>query len=145
MLHIDRIKELLYLFVELKDMDDTGIARALNDAGLELEYAERVSAFFPSAFCRIAICHKYQIDFPDTYRVEWSDSEFEYKNEEVYKLAIELGATIYHNEPELAEIFNSIVTRSAEYNTVSRALAAGSDINGAKLSPTLYFGYDTLG
>lgn len=145
MIDREKIKGVLAVFLELIESDDSTISHKLVSQGLSLEDAERVSAFFPSAFCRIALSHKFDLGFPNSYKVEGHKGEFPYKNEPIYKLGIEIASDIYHNEPELGEIFNSIVTRSAEFNTVNNALNDGADITGAKLSATNYFGYKTLG
>ncbi|WP_308364879.1 MULTISPECIES: hypothetical protein [unclassified Microbulbifer] len=145
MIDREKIKEVLPVFLEMKESDDIEISEALKDQGLKLEDAERVSAFIPSAFCRIALSHKFNLGFPDTYCIEGKEDEFSYKEEPIYKLGIEMASEIYHNEPELAEVFNCIVTRSSEFNSVNNALNAGADIEGANYSPTNYSGYKTLG
>jgi hypothetical protein len=145
MIDREKIKDVLSVFLELRESDDSAISDKLKSQGLSLQDAERVSAFLPSAFCRIALSHKFDLGFPDSYKVEGQEGEYLYKDEPIYKLGIEIASDIYHNEPELGEIFNSIVTRSAEFNTVNNALNDGADIAGANLSATNYFGYKTLG
>ena len=145
MIYREKIKNVLSVFLELKDQNDSDISDRLVSQGLSLFEAERVSAFLPSAFCRIALSHKFDLCFPDTYKVQSVEGEFPYKAEPIYKLAIDIASDIYHNEHELSEVFNSIVTRSAEFNTINNALNEGAEITGASLSVTTYFGYRTLG
>ncbi|QSP94016.1 hypothetical protein LPB19_12540 [Marinobacter salinisoli] len=144
---IDRkkIEGVLPVFLELREKDDSAISVDLEQRGLSRDDAERVLAFLPSAFCRIALSHKFDLSFPDTYKVEGLEGEFPYRDEPIYKLGIEIASQIYHGEPGLSEVFNSIVTRSAEFNTVNSALNEGAELAGASLSPTNYFGYKTLG
>lgn len=141
----DKLKEVIPIFLEMKDSDDIAICNEIVAHGYKTEEAERISAFLPSAFCRIALGHKFDVEFPDTYKVQNQDGEFSYKEESIYKAAIELASHIYHNEPDLAEIFNSIVMRSSEFNVVNQALNEGAELSGAKLSAVVYFGYKTLG
>ncbi|TLX45067.1 hypothetical protein C1E24_20925 [Pseudoalteromonas phenolica] len=145
MINREKIKSVLSVFLELKKQNDSDISDRLESQGLSIFEAERVSAFLPSAFCRIALSHKFDLGFPDTYKVQGVEGEFPYKEEPIYKLAIDIASEIYHNEPELSEVFNSIVTRSAEFNTINKALNEGAEIAGACLSATNYFGYKTLG
>lgn len=145
MIDREKIREILPIFLELKGQEDSAISERLERQGLSLGEAERISAFFPSAFCRIALSHKFDLNFPDSYEVEGQEDKFSYKDEPIYKLGIEIASDIYHNEPELAEVFNSIVTRSAEFNSVNKALNDGAEIAGASLSVINYFGYKTIG
>ncbi|AXN34771.1 hypothetical protein [Vibrio coralliilyticus] len=145
MINREQIKEVLPVFLEMKESDDIEISEVLKAQGLKLEDAERVSAFFPSAFCRIALSHTFNLGFSDTYCIEGKEGEFSFQEEPIYKLGIEMASEIYHNEPQLAEVFNCIVARSSEFNTVNNALNAGADIEGANFSPTNYSGYKTLG
>lgn len=145
MIDREKVKNILPVFLELRDQSDSDISDRLESQGLSLSEAERVSAFLPSAFCRIALSHKFDLGFPDTYKVQGVEGEFPYKAEPIYKLAIDIASDIYHNEPELSEVFNSIATRSAEFITINKALNEGAEITGASLSATSYFGYRTLG
>ncbi|WP_339386762.1 hypothetical protein [Vibrio caribbeanicus] len=145
MIDREKIKEVLPVFLQLREQNDLFISNRLEHQGLRLDEAERVSAFLPSAFCRIALSHKFDLGFPDSYKVEGQNGDFSYKDEPIYKLGIEIASDIYHNEPELGEVFNSIVTRSAEFKAVNNALNKGAEIAGASLSATHYFGYKTLG
>ncbi|MCM0148647.1 hypothetical protein KCN56_08740 [Photobacterium galatheae] len=145
MIDREKIKEVLPVFLEMKASDDMAISDALKAHGFKIEDAERISAFLPSAFGRIALSHKFNLGFPDTYRVNGKEDEYSYKEEPIYKLGIEMASEVYHNEPELAEVFNSIVTRSSEFNAINNALNDGFDIEGGNFSPTNYSGYKTLG
>lgn len=140
-----KIKEVLPVFLEMRERDDSAIIEKLTSQGLSLEDAERISAFLPSSFCRIALSYKFNLSFSDSYKVEGQEGEFPYKNEPIYKMGIKIASDIYHNEPEFGEVFNSIVTRSAEFNAVNSALNEGADLAGTNLSATNYFGYKTLG
>ncbi|GGC00583.1 hypothetical protein GCM10011352_28430 [Marinobacterium zhoushanense] len=140
-----KIKEILPIFLELKDSGDAHICKAIEELGIERETAERISAFFPSAFCRVALADHLQVEFPDSYMINGSDKLYPYKEEPIYAMGIELASIIYHHEQELSGIFNSIVTRSAECDAINRALNAGEGISGSKLSPIRYFGYKTIG
>ena len=140
-----KLREVIPVFLEKKDLDDIEISQAIETMGVSLSDAERISAFLPSGFCCIALSHKFDLGFPDSYMVHDQKEDFYYKDEPIYKMGIELAAEIYHNEPELGEVFNSIVTRSAEFNVINQALNEGAEIAGAALSPTSYFGYKTLG
>ncbi|WP_076589219.1 hypothetical protein [Vibrio ostreicida] len=141
----EKLKEIVPIFLKMKDSDDFEISKAIEKLGLSVEDSERISAFIPSAFCRIALSHHIDVEFPNSYKVEGLEGEYSYNDEPIYILGIELASVIYHNEPELAEVFNSIVTRSAECNVINNALNEGAELAGASLSATNYFGYDTLG
>ncbi|MDK2594012.1 hypothetical protein [Pseudoalteromonas obscura] len=145
MIEREKIKDVLPVFLEYKDQSDSDITDRLTHHGLNLTEAERVSAFLPSAFCRIVLGHKLDLNFPNTYKVYGKEGEYAYSEEPIYKLAIDIASEIYHNESEFADIFNSIVARSAEFNVVNQALNKGSEITGSSLQATTYFGYKTLG
>ena len=139
------LRKTLNVFLEMNDSDDIPMCSEIKALGFKAYDAERIVAFLPIAFCRVALSHKFDIEFADVYRIKNSDDEFSFQNEPVYKAAIELGSHIYHHEEDLAESFNTIAMRSSEFNVVNQALNNGTDIAGAKLSAPLYFGYKTLG
>ena len=144
-MNLDNLRKILPIFLKMKDSDDIPVCNEIEAQGFKAYDAERVTAFLPSAFCRIALSHKFDIQFPDTYKVQHLDDEFSFRDEPIYKAAIELGSHIYHHEQDLAESFNAIVMRSSEFNVVNQAMNSGTDISGANLSAPLYFGYKTLG
>ena len=140
-----KLKEILPTFLKMKDLDDSALCKAIEEFGCGKECAERIAAFLPSAFCRIAFSHHFDIRFPESYTIDGAKKEIFYKEEPIYKIGIELASEIYHHQPELSEIFNSVVTRSAECDAINKALNAGAKLSGSRLSPTNYFGYETLG
>lgn len=140
-----KLKEALPIFLKLRELDDSTLSKAIEECGYAKETAERIAAFLPSAFCCVALRHHFDIRFPESFTIQGSKKEFFYKEEPIYKLGIELASEIYHHQPELSEVFNSIVARSAECNAINKALNAGAEVSGSSLSPTNYFGYETLG
>ena len=136
-----KFKEITAVFLEMEESNDIEISDEIEKRGFSKEDAERISAFFPSAFCRVAFSHDFDLHFPNEYKVQGRDGEFSYKNERIYKLAIELASDMYHNDAQSAEIFKSIVSLSAECNVVNKALNGNAEIAGAKISAVVYFGY----
>jgi hypothetical protein len=145
MINKQAIIKILPIFLTLKDSDDSTLSKAIEESGLEKETAERIAAFFPSAFAHVAFSHKFNIHFSESYTVDGTKKLFYYKEEPIFKIGIELAIEIYHEKPELSAIFNSIVTRSCECDAINKALNAGADISGSKFLPNNYFGYQTIG
>jgi hypothetical protein len=139
------IEKILPIFLNLKSSDDSAISKAIEESGIDKENAERITAFLPSAFARVAFSHKFDINFSETYTVDGLKKSYSYNEEPIFKLGIELAIEIYHQKSELAEIFNSVVTRSCECDAINMALNSGENISGSKFSSIDYFGYETIG
>ncbi|SFD75485.1 hypothetical protein [Pseudoalteromonas denitrificans] len=145
MINSQMLENVLPIFFEHQGCEDTVITQNIKRLGLSLKESERITAFIPSAFCRVALSEQLDIEFLDSYKVNNLEKQFSYSDEPIYQTAIELASEIMNYKPELSEIFNSIVVRSAECNVINKALNEGADITGNSLSPVIYFGYKTLG
>ena len=59
----NKLKGIISIFLEMEDSDDIALCKEIAALGFKVAEAERVSAFLPSAFCRIALSHKFDVDF----------------------------------------------------------------------------------
>ena len=65
MIDLAKLKEIIPVFLEMKDRDDVEISQAIENMGVSVADAERISAFLPSGFCCIALSHKFDLGFPE--------------------------------------------------------------------------------
>lgn len=143
-MNIDDLINLSSIFVNAPD-DDGALTKIVEDRGYKTDLAERFVAFMPLAFGRVVINKIGSVSFTSSYKVKEQNREFSLEEEPIYCLAYKLAFESYENGILEREVFSAIATRSAELDSVNKALNAGEDINGAKFSTILLFGFNTLG
>jgi len=143
-MNVDDLINLASVFVDAPD-DDEALTKIVENRGYKIDLAERFVAFMPLAFGRVVISKIGDVSFTSNYKVKEQNQEFALNEEPIYCLAYKLAIESYEKGIIEREIFSAIATRSAELNSVNKALNAGEDINGAKFSTILLFGFNTLG
>jgi len=144
-MNIDNLRRILHVFLEMQDSENNEVIKELKTYGFNTYDAERLVAFLPIAFCRVALKHRLNINFPREYEVANLGDKFKFNDESVYKAAVELGSHIYNHEQNLAESFNAISLRSSEGHAVCKAVESGVDLSVAQIATPSFFGYKTLG
>jgi len=143
-MNIEDLIKLSSVFINAPE-DEMLLTKLVEAKGYKTELAERFVAFMPIAFGRVVIKQLGEVSFTSTYIVKEDGNEYSLTDEPLYCLAQSLAVESYENGTIGREVFSAIATRSAEIGSVNKALNEGIDINGAKFSPILLFGYKTLG
>lgn len=143
-MEIIEIEKYLNIFQIHNTMDDLQLVTQFQKEGIHKFYAERIVAFFPMAFGRHTISMLGNVIFSDKFKMVNLETEFDLINQPVYQSAKILAEKYYGQNETAQTIYAAISTRSAEVGAINKALAAKSDINGAKLGPQILWGYSTL-
>ncbi len=141
----DQLIKVMQHFVGTSDMDDCDLVNLLHGKGLTREESERLVAFLPIAFARVAIVHIGKVGFTTDYRVKETGKIFSLSDEPIFVEALKLATESYHSGLVSRDSFAAVALRSPELVAVNKALNAGEDINGASFNTVVFFGYKSLG
>jgi hypothetical protein len=142
---VDKLIKFTDYFANALGKDDEVIVQEMVRRGEPLEVAERVVVFLPIAFGRVVISHMANVTFSEEFKVRETNQFGSLLNEPIYVEALKLACESYHSGTIPREVFTAIATRSHEIDAVNKALNESVDINGAKFSPVVIFGWRTFG
>jgi hypothetical protein len=138
------LKKAVVIFAKNYSDDEQKITSAIVEGGFSLSDAERVTAFSPLAFARVALGRKFNVKFSNSFRVKDSDQVGVLEDEPIYKLSLIIAKDALDNESLDPDVFNCLARHSSEFGALNKALNDGADVVGAKFGDPIFFGFKTL-